>query len=611
MASTFGRILQVDLSQRRLEEREERRELFRHYVGGSGFGAYLLFMNPDPLPAPLDPQSPLLFMTGPLTGTAVPTSGRHTVVARSPLTGIWGEASVGGSWGRELRRTGYDGVLVEGRSETPLYLWIKDGRAELREASHVWGLDCEKTDSVLRKETDPKAVVSAIGPAGENLVPMAGIFTDGEHARSAARCGLGAVAGSKGLKAIVVRGTREIPVQRRARLQESVRGFIKRFREQTEGLSLFGTPGLVIPCEQIGDMPIRNWRQGSWSAGAQAISGVKLKETFLKGRFHCAGCPIGCGRVIELDGAKVAGPEYETLGTFGGACLIDDLEAICRLNRLCNQLGLDTIETGTMVAFAMELRERGILTKADVDGLGLTWGNWKAAMELVLKIGKREGFGALLGLGLKSASEELGGLATEFAIHVKGMALPAHDPRAYNSVALGYATSNRGACHLQAFSHIFERNVFFEEWGYEKPLDRFAVKGKGELVARSQDLMALFDSLALCKFSIFGGVTPSRVTEWLNDVTGWDLEGKELSQCGERIFNLKRLYNVRLGVSRKDDRLPDRLLAHRRKEGGAAENLPPLHVMLSDYYEFRGWDEFGIPLPDKLESLGIKKKHQA
>jgi aldehyde:ferredoxin oxidoreductase len=302
----------------------------------------------------------------------------------------------------------------------------------------------------------------------------------------------------------------------------------------------------------------------------------------------------------------MAGPEYETLGIFGGSCMIDNLEAICRLNRLCNQMGLDTIETGAMVAFAMELYEHGILSRADTDGQDLTWGNWQAAMELVRKIGRKEGLGALLSNGLKEASQRLEGIALECALHVKGMTLPAHDPRAYNSIALGYATSNRGACHLQAFSHIFERNVFFEEWGYEKPLDRFAVERKGELVAKSQDLMALFDSLALCKFSVFGGVTPTVLTEWLNCVTGWELETEELSQCGERIFNLKRLYNSQLGISRKDDTLPDRLLTHRRKEGGAAQNLPPLHNMLSDYYEYRGWNEFGIPRSDKLESLKIK-----
>jgi aldehyde:ferredoxin oxidoreductase len=605
MEQIFGNLLHINLTTHKIEKIREKEEIFRDYIGGSGYGAYLICQNSTDLPDPLDPKSPLLFMTGPITGTPVPTSGRHTVIARSPLTGIWGEASVGGHWGRELRRAGYDGVVVEGKSEKPVYIWISTEGVEIRDAAHVWGMECQETDSLLRKETDGNAVVSTIGPAGENLVPMAGIFTDGEHARTAARCGLGAVAGSKGLKAIVVRGKGKIPVRRPDALQESIKGLIKSSQERTKGLSLFGTPGLVIPCEQIGDMPIRNWRQGSWPKGAETISGQKLKETFLKGQFRCAGCPIGCGRVVELDGISMAGPEYETLGIFGGSCLIDNLEAICRLNRLCNQMGLDTIETGAMVAFAMELYEQGILSKTDADGLDLTWGNWQAAMELVRKIGRKEGLGAFLGRGLKETSQHLGGLASEFALHVKGMAPPAHDPRAYNSVALGYATSNRGACHLQGFTHIFERNIFFKEWGYDKPLDRFGVEKKGELVAKSQDLMALFDSLALCKFSIFGGVTPSILTEWLNYVTGWDIGIEELSRCGERIFNLKRLYNVRLGISRKDDRLPDRLLTHRRKEGGAAQNLPPLHIMLSDYYEYRGWNEFGIPRSDKLESLRI------
>ena len=370
-------------------------------------------------------------------------------------------------------------------------------------------------------------------------------------------------------------------------------------------LSSFGTAGLVVPCEQVGTMPIRNWRQGSWTEGAEAISAIKLKEAFYRGQFRCAGCPIGCGRVIELDGVEIGGPEYETIGMFGGSCMIDNLEAICRLNRLCNQIGLDTIEAGALVAFAMELYERGMISKTDTEGLELTWGNWRAAMDLVRQISLKQGFGAFLGRGLKEASQELGGMALECAIHVKGLAAPAHDPRAVNSIAVGYATSNRGACHLQGFSHIFERNVSMKEWGYDEPLDRFEVAQKGELVAKSQNVMALFDSLALCKFSILGGVIPSVLTEWLNCVTGWGLNLEKFNRCGERIFNLKRLYNAQLGISRKDDKLPDRLLTHRRREGGTAENLPPLNIMLSDYYDFRGWDEDGVPRPEKLEKLDL------
>jgi aldehyde:ferredoxin oxidoreductase len=602
----YGNFLRIDLTTRRIRATEESQDVLKKYVGGSGYGAYLLSVAFDSGLDPFYPDNTLLFMTGPLTGTAVPTSGRHTVVSRSPLSGVWGESSVGGHWGCELRKAGYDGVVVGGKADAPVYIWISPEGVEIRDAAHVWGTACEESDRILRSETDSKAAVCTIGPAGENLVPLAGLFTDGHHARTAARGGLGAVAGSKNLKGLVARGNGRVPVHRPEALKESIKKAMGLFMERTRGLSRMGTAGLVRPCEQIGTMPIKNWTRGSWPEGAGAISGERLNERFVKGQFRCAGCPIGCGRVIELDGKEVGGPEYETLGFFGGCCLIDDLEAICRLNRLCNEVGIDTIEAGALVAFAMELYERGIISKTDTDGLELRWGNWEAAMALIRHMSQKEGFGSILGLGLKMASETLGGMALECAVHVKGLSAAAHDPRAFNSIALGYATSNRGACHLQAFSHIFERNVFIEEWGYDRPLDRYNVKGKAELVAKSQDLMALFDSLALCKFSLFGGITPSILSEWLNAVTGWDLSLGEFNCCGERIFNLKRIYNNRLGISRKDDQLPGRFLVHKRKEGGTTENLPPLHVMLSDYYEYRGWDEEGIPKREKLDQLGLR-----
>jgi aldehyde:ferredoxin oxidoreductase len=606
MNRLYGAFLKIDLTKRQFEIVQEKEAILRSFIGGSGYGSYLLAQDFPDIPNPSYPKSPLLFLTGPLTGTPVPTSGRHAVVGRSPLSGLWGESSVGGHWGHELRRAGYDGVAVEGKADAPVYIWISPEGVEIRDAAHVWGKACEESDRILRSETDGKAAVCTIGPAGENLVPLAGLFTDGHHARTAARGGLGAVAGSKNLKGLMVRGNGRIPVQRPKALKESIKKAMGLFMERTRGLSRMGTAGLVRPCEQIGTMPIKNWTRGSWPDGAAAISGERLDERFVKGQFRCAGCPIGCGRVIELDGKEVGGPEYETLGFFGGCCLIDDLEAICRLNRLCNELGVDTIDAGALVAFAMELYERGVITKADTGGMELKWGDSRAAMALVRQMAYKEGIGALLGQGLRGASEALGGIALECAVHVKGLSAAAHDPRAFNSIAVGYATSNRGACHLQAFSHVFERNVFIEEWGYDQPLDRYKVKGKAELVAKSQDLMALFDSLALCKFSLFGGITPSILNEWLNAVTGWDLSLGEFNCCGERIFNLKRIYNNRLGISRKDDQLPGRFLVHKRKVGGTTENLPPLHVMLSDYYEYRGWNEEGIPKREKLDELGLR-----
>lgn len=606
MSADLGFILSVDLTTRSIESQPADESLLKKFIGGSGYGAFLLAQNLPHVPAPLAPESPLIFAAGPLTGTPVPTSGRHTIIARSPLTGLWGEASVGGTWGRELRRAGLLAIVVTGRSERPVYLWVSPEGVEVRSAEEIWGRECQESDDLLRAETDPKAVVATIGPAGERLIPLAGIFTDGSHARVAARCGLGAVAGSKNLKAVVVRGKGKVPVRNPEALKKSIKPLAENYRNVAKPLGRFGTPNLVYPCAEVGTMPFQNWRKGKWD-GAEKISGQELNRRFHKGQYHCAGCPIGCGRIIELDGQEVGGPEYETLGLFGGSCLIDDLEALCRLNRRCNQLGIDTMEAGSLVALAMELYERGRITREDTGGLDLTWGNAVAATELVEQMGRGEGLGGILGQGMNAVIEQLGPLAREFAVQVKGLAAAAHDPRAYNSIALGYATSPKGACHLQAFSHVFERNVAMPEWGVNKPLDRLEVEGKAELVVRSQHLMVLFDSLALCKFSVFAGVSPSILCQWLNAVTSWEFDPEQLERCGERIFNLKRLYNNHLGISRKDDTLPGRFLTHKRGEGGTVKNLPPLNIMLSDYYELREWDELGIPRPEKMAELGLSE----
>lgn len=604
MSFSLGNILSVDLTTRSIESRPVDESLLKEFIGGSGYGAFVSAQNLPHVPNPLDAASPLIFAAGPLTGTIVPTSGRHTIIARSPLTGLWGEASVGGTWGRELRRSGFLAVVFTGRAEKPVYLWVSPDGMEVRSAEHIWGQECQESDELLRAETDPEAVVSTIGPAGERLVRLAGIFTDGSHARVAARCGLGAVAGSKNLKAVVVRGRGKAPVRHPEVLRQSISPLAENYRKLAKALGSFGTANLVYPCAEIGSMPFQNWRKGKWD-GAYKINGQELRGRFHKGQYRCAGCPIGCGRIIELDGQEIGGPEYETLALFGGSCLIDDLEALCRLNRRCNQLGIDTMEAGSLVALAMELYERGRLTREDTGGLELTWGNAAAASELVEQMGRREGLGELLGQGMNTVIDQLGRLAAECAVQVKGLASAAHDPRAYRSIALGYATSPKGACHLQAFSHVFERNVAMPEWGFNEPLERLEVDGKAELVMRSQHLMALFDSLALCKFSVFAGVSPTVLCHWLNAVTGWDFAAEQLERCGERIFNLKRVYNNHLGVSRKDDTLPGRFLTHKRGEGGTVKSLPPLNIMLSDYYELRDWDEFGIPRPEKLAELGL------
>ncbi len=595
-----GTILRVNLTEGKVSRQSLEEGLLRQYIGGSGLAARFLYDETTAETDPLGPDNVLAFMTGPMVGTRVPTSNRFAAAARSPLTGLWGESDCGGRWGGELKRAGFDGILITGQAANPVYLWVEDGQAELRDASELWGLDTY--------ELDLDGEVVCIGPAGERGVRYAAIMSGGRDGRAAGRCGLGAVMGSKKLKAIAVKGSSRVRAHDEARLTRSLRDILPVVKEHTAGMSRNGTAGGVLAFERVGDLPIENWRGGSWAEQAEAISGPRMTDTILTGTYACGGCPIGCGRVVEVNegpfaGVKGAGPEYETCASFGSLCLIDDLPAVAKLNELCNRYGIDTISAGAVVAFAMEARERGLLDE------GPAWGDAEGAVRLVHQIGQREGdLGRLLGEGVRRVAEAWGGRALDFAIHVKGLELPMHDPRAYFSLAVGYATSSRGACHLQSFGHVFARAAAtLPELGYSEPLDRHAAEGKGALTATTQDVMALFDSLKLCKFILFGKVTLTPILTWLDCVTGWGMGQEELMRVGERISNLRRMFNVRLGASRKDDWLPLRILVHRRGAGGAPDALPPLGRMLADYYAARGWDEEGIPRPEKLAELGLQK----
>ena len=375
----------------------------------------------------------------------------------------------------------------------------------------------------------------------------------------------------------------------------------------------YGTPQVVLPCESLGDMPIRNWSGDTWLEGAEGLSGKRMAETILTGVYHCAHCVVGCGRQVKVESgpfARVfgAGPEYENLGMLGTNLMIGNVEAVAKLTELCNRYGLDAISTGSMVGWAMEAFERGILSQVDLGGLELRFGNADAAIEMVHRIGQRlTDVGWLLGEGVKRAAAQIGHNSSEFAVEVKGLELPAHDPRARFGLAVGYATGNRGACHLQAYSHDYEGGPAWPEFGYPDPIDRFGVDGKGAFTARFQDLMSMMDSLKLCKFSVWCGVNPDHHVVWLNLTAGWDFTVDSYMETGERMYNLKRMYNVREGISRKDDTLPLRIATLARPDGGAAGKVPPLGIMLHEYYDYRGWDEFGIPKPETLRRLGLEQ----
>lgn len=602
-------ILEVDLTSRSWEKKTILEGHKRLFLGGSGFGARILYDRTNGETDPLSPENPLIFMTGPFAGTKVPTSGRHQIISKSPLTGIFGESDAGGTWGTALKKAGYDGIVVTGAAESPVGIVIDGDKIEIVDLENLWGKDAFDTDVALREKYGEDFSVSCIGPSGERRILCSCIVHDGKNARVAGRCGLGAVMGSKMLKAIAVRGKGEVPLYNPEGFAALQKKILPSLVEATKGLKAFGTAGGVVGANKVGDLPVKNWSRGDWGE-AEKISGQRMAETILVKSYFCASCPIGCGRDVAIKtgpyaGVEGAGPEYETLGMLGASCMVSDLEAITYAADLCNRWGLDTIEVGSAIAMAMELYEKGIITKMDAGGLALEWGNAEAMVEMVEAIAKGEGFGKVLGMGVKKAAEMIGKEAEEYAIQVKGLALPAHDPRCYSSMAVGYATSNRGACHLQGASYFFEKAVTLPELNYMSVLDRFENKGKGVLNFHAQNIMSVMDSLKMCKFTFYGGMRLTTVLEYIRTVTGMDMSLEELLETGERIYNLKRLYNIKCGVDVKSDTLPARILKEPRHDSGTGEYVPDLEAQLKEYYEARGWDENGKPKEETLKRLGL------
>ena len=604
------RLLDIDFSNHRTEIRSISRDTIRRFIGGTGLAAWLLWKEGPENPDPLAPEAQLLFLTGPFTGTPVTSSGRYGAAGRSPLTGFWGEANVGGTWGTTLKKSGVDGIRIFGKAKKPVYVWVTEDGVEIRDASHIWGKDTFDTHAILRAETHPKAAVSGIGLAGERGVRIACIMTDGTHGRAAGRCGLGAVMGSKNLKAIAVFGRNKIPVARRDALLEDIGKRLKTFRNGTAPLSRAGTSGIVIPQEELGSFPIKNYLQDRWPEGAQKISWPAMEKALFIRKYRCSGCVIGCGRTVGMQAGKdpalglTGGPEYETLALLGTNLLIDDIQTVQRMNEACNRFGIDVIETGSLIGFAMEAFEKGLLPSDLLEGLEPRWGDGRAALSLVRQMGEGKGLGRFLGQGYRSVLEALPPESHEIAMHVKGLGLPAHDPRAYNSLALGYATSNRGACHLQGFSHIFERVLTEPALGIHEVGDRFATK-KGKVVADLQNLMVLYDSLTICKFNLFGGIKLQDLARWFEMITDMEMDYQELLLAAERIYNVKRLLNLRWGVTPEMDTLPKRMLSEAKKEGHSKGNLPPLNDMLAQYYRARQWEATGGPSQRKREQLGF------
>jgi aldehyde:ferredoxin oxidoreductase len=612
MTHTYaGRLLRIDLTSgvHQIEAIDD--ESVRRYLLGSGLAARIFYEEMNPSLDPLDPASPLLAFSGLLTGTFSPTGCRSSWCGRSPLTGIWNEASMGGHWGAELRFAGFDGLIVTGRASTPVYLWIHDGEPEVRPATHLWGLDHFETFEKVRDETDSKAQLASIGPAGENLVRLACVMQGGqEHARTAGRGGMGALLGSKNLKAIALRGAEKPDYPDMAAFRAFVREMNKYIQANSVSMSQLGTAGGVPATEAAGAFPLRNWTLGSWKEEAARISGKRIAETIFEKHTHCFACPIGCGKNVRIEDGPYSGlyghgPEYETLAGFGGNCQCDDLNAISKMNDLCNRYGLDTISTSAVIAYAMEAYERGLITQEETGGLDLTWGNAEAMIEAIHAIAQREGIGKLLSDGVRAAAARIGPDAESFAIHVKGMEIPYHDPRAFVSMAANYATAVRGACHLEALSYWLGYGIRWEGWYDAEEYDPHDSRGKGQITVDFQNYMAVYNPLGLCKFIAKGKVTPQHVADLVNAALDWNWTAGDVVQAGERLFNLKRLIDLRLGITRIDDTLPRRLLTEPRPSGGAKGVLPDLDRMLEEYYRIRDWSPEGRPSPQRLAALGI------
>jgi aldehyde:ferredoxin oxidoreductase len=612
MFGLMGKILRVNLTDGKISEEEIPEEMVKKYLGGRGIASRYLFDELEPGVDPLGPENKLIFMSGLLSGTPSPSAGRYSVVAKSPLTNIWAQANSGGRWGVDLKQSGFDGIIFEGISEKPVYLVIDDGKAELRDAGAFWGKNVAETTKMFKETLDKKFNVACIGVAGEKLVKYAAIMND-IH-RAAGRCGLGAVMGSKRLKAVVAKGSQKIQIANKEAFQEVSKRQFELLGEAilAAGLEGYGTNLVLDMVNVVGGLPTRNWQTGICEY-AEDVNGEALSEKVLVGTVGCFSCPIKCGRNTEIKkgpyaGQKGEGPEYETVVVFGPMCDNSDMESITMANYLCNDYGMDTISCGSTISFTMECVEKGILTKEKTEGLEINFGDSEMIVNLVHKIAKREGVGDLLAEGTRIMSQRLGQGSERFAMQVKGLELPAYDSRAAKITGLAFATANRGGDHITGYvqgpTFLASPFLVIEDSEIQDPL----VENPDEtrVVKELEDVLTTFDALGSCKFMGMGS-DAEEITDIIKAVTGWEFEVADLRKAGERIYNLERAFNVREGMTRADDTLPKRLLEDPLPEGQAEGHVNNLEVLLDPYYEFRGWDKAtGKPTPEKLRELGLE-----
>jgi len=618
----FGKQLRISLDNKKCKFEKIDAQTLKDYLGGVGYSAKILYEELDKGIDPLSPDNKIIFATGPLTSYRVPGGGSIEVCIKSSLTMAWGEARCGGNFGPDMKKAGYDFLIIEDKATEPVYLLIDNNRIEFKDASHLLGKTVSEKTRIMREElNDSDISIMCIGIAGENLVNIATVMFGG---RAAGRCGAGAVMGSKNLIAIAVKGSGKIepenPDDYNIALKE-VRNVVKN-SEVAKGLREFGTMGDMGGNDAAGDWPTKNWQANNWGKG-QELFDYYSKHNFIKNEMCYKGCPIACGRIAKVEEGKFKTPEhegaeYESLSAFTAFVFNKNMDAAVNSTYLCNEFGIDTISAGGIIAFAMECYENGLISKEDTQGLDLSWGNADSLPILVERISKREGIGDLLADGVLKAAKKIGKNAEKFAIHCKGLEGPAHDPRSGKALAVTYGTANRGMCHIHPLEGMSYDSGKFDfgmiPYGVPDPnkLDRWDEKGKGKIVKILQDGLIMPDILGVCKLFMYAGVTLEQYAKILSAFTGWNLNGKDLLKIGERTINLQRLFNIREGFRKKDDFIPER--AKQRPSFGAYQDedrciVKDYEGILDEYYEARGWNiETGIPTKEKLLELELHEK---
>lgn len=610
----WHKVLRINLTSRTSSVDEVGEETWKELLGGSGYGAKVLLEETPPAVDPLSPENKIIVALGLFQAVRAPGSAKWSLVTKSPLTGTYLDTAGGAFWGTRFKGLGYDALIIEGKSDTPAYVYITTEKVVFGDASHLWGMDnyqvFEKINDHFGGETPVSALT--IGPAGEKCNPIACVTGDGFS--FAGRGGSGAVMGSKNLKAVIVSDGKEtVPVHDRETAERLSKEVMKKLAEDGARFRTHGTPGAVVSLEALGDTPIKYWRGDVWSEGAEKIGAPNYTKILEAKPKFCANCPAGCHRHIKVKqpakwSLEGPGPEYETLGMIGDNLLNDDLPSICKVNEICNQMGTDTISTGAFIGFLMECFEKGILTKEDTSGREIHWGDGEIIVDLAEEIARMEGMGTLFKKGILGAVNKLGEEKTgDIAVQVKNLDLPAHDPRAAFGISVNYATSTRGACHERGDAQFIQFNQYYPEMGMEEPFNRFDMKYAARAAYYAQNTSAIYNSISLCKFMVKGaGMTLTQINQIMNAITGWNWSVEEMVRSGERIFALQRLINVRDGIRKKDDHLPRKVFIP-ASEGPRKGQIPePFEPALAEYYDLRGWDEEGIPTPESLKELDLE-----